>query len=189
MIDRHVRVCEGDFLFDGRVQTRGIAEAFAGREDVLVLLYQALLSVQSLTKWERHRLKVASHFMTWLGAARERGSSSPWARTGTSCAACQAEGLCQLRACDGIPAKKPVWHDKLLVVKVCPVLSFTPQVEEVLRVFYWTHDIVVLGNAVQWQQRFFPREGGLDDQEAWTMSALGYLRAVHNRLSAVKVDD
>ena len=61
---------------------------------------------------------------------------------------------------------------------MCPVLSFTPQVEGALRWFDETHAVV----EGQLRRVALPGGGALGDQDARLMEAMGVLRAVHEDL-------
>ena len=182
MLDRYIRAKSGQVVVDDLAYTLGLARLFAGRDEVVFLLYHALLQAQQPSAADRHSLEVATRFNCWLEKKREK--TSRWVETGTSCQKCHELRLCQQRGCDGERKKGIVWHDKKLILHVCPVLSFTPEVEETLRLFYWTHEQVVHSLAVYWSQQQLVSPGGIDGQDAWLTGAFGYLRKVHNELDS-----
>ena len=181
-IDTYVRVVAGDLVVDERVVTDGITFWFASRDDVLAQLFDALLSAQQPNADERRQLETAARFSDWLERAKQEDSASQWVKTGTSCAECHRLKLCARRGCDGRDTKKPVWHDKKLVLRQCPVLSFTPDVEETLRLFYWSHELASTGQHLQWRQTHLLTSGAVEDQDAWLTGAFGWLRSVHAQL-------
>ena len=177
-IDAHVKAALGSvYLDDAAVWSVGTL--VGGRFDLAAALYDVLLSGQTPSMSERHNLRVAARFHAWLDQAPE---GSAWRETGTSCAACHAKQLCSLRGCDGTVQPRVVWHDRKLALKMCPVRSFTPQVEEVLRLFYLTHTLSAIGQSVTWQRIALVRDGGIEDQDAWLMDAMGIVRHELTRL-------
>lgn len=179
LIDTFTRPAPCAIKVDGVAAIVPLAATFGAQPQVVADLYDALVSAQHVSEDERTALEVSARFAWWLADAKERDSSSPWAETGTSCAKCHALDLCGKRGCDGTPKPKPVWHDGRMAVKVCPVRSFTPEIEATLRLFFWSHELRQTG----WTRVCLPADGGLDDQTAWTMGALGVLQTVHNRLT------
>lgn len=180
-IDRALRPAPGAIETDD--PARGLASLYAGQPPIVAQLYDVLLDAQTTTQEERAHLRIAARFSRWLSDAQRRQVESHWTATGTSCEACHARRLCEKRGCDGTAKKKVVWHDGPIVLKTCPVLSFTPDVEWALRTFYWSHDVVMHGPSATWMQTRLVRAGGLDDQEAWLTSALGVLRSVHAQMT------
>jgi hypothetical protein len=69
------------------------------------------------------------------------------------------------------------------VLKACPVLAFTPDVESALRWFQWTYALTVVPMGVARYERVaWPRPGGAGRQDAWLTAALDYLRLVYNAM-------
>lgn len=69
------------------------------------------------------------------------------------------------------------------MLKVCPVLSFTPAVESVLRWFSWTHALTVIPmGGARFERVAWPRPGGAAAQDAWLTAALDYVRLVRNAI-------
>ena len=176
--DTYVRPDAGAIVLDGTSAFPPLAATFAGQRQVVADLYDALVSAQLLSPTDRQDLDVSARFAFWLADASQRGSSSPWVETGTSCGKCHALKLCARRGCDGTPQRKAVWHDGTVAVKVCPVRSFSPDIEATLRLFFWTHQYSATG----WVRGCLPSDGGIEAQDAWTMAALGVLQVIHNRL-------
>lgn len=180
-VDRYVRPFEGEVLVNEAPVDR-LGMLYGGRRDVIAALYHLLLEMQLLSAEDRERLRIAARFQAWLGDQKAK-SESPWVKTGTNCAACHAASLCTSRGCDGQRQKRTVWHDGSIAVKVCPVLSFTPEVEDLLQIFDWTHEPEPTESGMRWRQTSLPAAGGLDDQEAWTMTGLSWLRQVHGLIA------
>ena len=177
-IDAHIKAAPGSVYLDD-MAVWSLGELVGGRQDLAAVLYHALLSGQTPSADEQRDLKVASRFQVWLDQAPE---GSAWRETGMSCAACHAKQLCGPRGCDGTVQLRVVWHDRKLALKTCPVRSFTPQVEEVLRLFYLTHTLAAIGQSVTWQRIALVRDGGIEDQDAWLMDAMGIVRHELTRL-------
>ncbi|HXG88765.1 MAG TPA: hypothetical protein VNJ02_10550 [Vicinamibacterales bacterium] len=179
-IDAHVTAPSGDVLIDEVVMVDGLGTLLGGREDLVTRLFSAVLDAQQLSSAERDALVTATRFSLWLDEARANKVGSSWLETGTNCQTCHELQLCARRGCDGSTKKRVVWHHGPLVLKTCPVLSFTPEIENALRVFYWTHEVTTHPNgAVRWQRTSLPAAGGLDEQNAWLMSALGCVHQTH----------
>lgn len=69
------------------------------------------------------------------------------------------------------------------MLKVCPVLSFTPDVESVLRWFGWTYALTVIPMAgARFERVAWPRPGDAGAQDAWLTAALDYVRLVRNAI-------
>lgn len=180
-IDEHVTLTPGSFfLVDDQPRHTGLAGVYASRDDVIGSLYLALMSSQQPTEKERSDLLIAARFSDWLSSSKR--VKSQWLETGTSCQTCHELEYCGKRGCDGVDKKRPVWHDKKLVLHVCPVLSFTSEVEATLRLFFWSHTAVIDGMSVRWQQAHFLDPGGLNDQDAWLTGAFSYLRGVQSEI-------
>ena len=158
-----------------------VAAAFGARADVLIGLFLTLLAAQKPNAQETADLAVAMRFSVWLANARAEKSSSPWAETGTSCVECRREQLCAKRGCDGTVKKRVVWHDKGVVLKQCPILSFTPLIETTIRRYYLAHEVSAATG--RRELRHLPRPGGLDDQESWELDAFRVLRAVEAQIA------
>lgn len=62
----------------------------------------------------------------------------------------------------------------------CPVLAFTPQVEAVLQWFALTHVLQGGFGWVLWQRVALPEAGGVGDQPARLMEALGWVGQLRN---------
>lgn len=182
-VDRHVLAAPGALEVDGQPAGR-FGAIVGGRADLVEELFYALLHAQTLTGQERRDLEVAARFSVWLEEAQHKAVASPWVETGLSCGACRQARLCGRRGCDGTPKTRAVWHAQRFVTMTCPVRSFTVDVERALRTFYWTHELRREG----WYQIAWPVAGGLEDQEAWMLAALGALRRVHNELSQSQAD-
>jgi hypothetical protein len=76
-----------------------------------------------------------------------------------------------------------VWADEAIATNECPVRSMTAEVKQAIAWFYLTHEVETVGmGGLVWRLRRLPRAGGLEDQDAWLMEALAYLRAVANEL-------
>lgn len=175
LLDRHVDVCAGDILIDGEPVTK-LSAVLGGQTSTINALFEVLVEAQGLTPDEREQLTIAVRFQLWLAfEQRNNKSTSKWVETGTSCAKCHELELCGRRACGATPAKKPVWHDKKIHVRRCPVLSITPETDRILRLFEWTH----VAQPTGFHQSFLPASAQLEDQEAWTLSALSHVRAVY----------
>ena len=144
LLDNNVRAIAGIEL-DGVPYSGPIAKLFPARLDIISVLYNSLRSSQHLTERERRDLKIAMRFTLWLDDKTRERSSTKWAITGTDCVACRELELCDRRGCDGVDKRKTVWHDGAFFTTVCPVLSFTAEVEECIRMFFWTHDLVPVG--------------------------------------------
>jgi hypothetical protein len=80
--------------------------------------------------------------------------------------------LCEKRGCDGVDRAAPVWHDDSIVALRCPVLAFTPDVEEWIDRFEDTHQMMG-GSLVRTD---LPAAGTLAEQDSRTMEALDVLR-------------
>ena len=182
--DRYVQVRAGDLLVDGVISTEGLAAHYAAREDVIARLFNAFLIAQQPVLEDIHNLRVAIRFSNWLSDAIDRQSSSHWVKTGTDCSLCQALKLCAKRGCAGTETKRPVWHSGPIILRRCPVLSFTPEIEEAMRLFYWSHSVVVdAGKNVRYRQIHLINPGGVQDQDAWLTGAFGHLRAIHYEIA------
>ena len=175
LLDQHLGVCESDLVVNDIVITRGIAQFFAAREDVLVELYHVVIEAQHLGEEMRQNLLVAVRFSDWLSRQR---ATSHWAQTGLSCGRCQVLEFCKRRGCDAVERKKPVWHDKRLVLTTCPVLRFTPEVESTLMLFYGSHEF----DGERWRQRHLIAPGSLLDQDMLMTQTMEWLRSVHMQL-------
>jgi hypothetical protein len=183
-IDHYIEPAPGEILIDGR-PARRLGPLFGARAEIIARLYHALLAAQEPSAEERHDLSIAARFSEYLDDARRRNIPSDWVTTGTDCGKCHKEKLCAKRHCNGTPAKKVVWHDKKHQLKTCPVLSFTPETERVVRLFAWTHQLFFEGPGVlRYQRTGLPAGSALGDQEAWTMTALAYARDDYNELLA-----
>jgi len=178
-IDQHVEVKAG-ITVDEEPLTKNPATFFAAREDVVGTLFFSLLNAQQASEEERSALKIAARFSLWLDKQDKKEATSHWVQTGINCGKCMEADLCKKRGCDDKEQRRPVWHDRDLILNKCPILSFTPKVEEALRLFYLSHEIVGIGMSVMWQQRTQIKNGNLEDQDAWMESALGCLRTIHN---------
>ena len=183
-VDTYVTAVDGFVDESGAPYCGPLGQYFGPRPAELGKLFSALLQVQQLSKQQRHDLEVAAKFTFWVEGIRKKGSESHWAKTGTSCQKCRELELCSKRRCGSEPGKSVVWHSGELLVRRCPILSLTREVEEVLRLFYWTHDIGVVGNSVQWLQRHLAEPVGLLDQQAWLTEAFDWLRRVHTDIYA-----
>lgn len=166
-----------DVSIDDR-PARALGRVFGARSDILALLFFELLSCQQLTDEDRRLLEIATRFSLWLDQARSTAIESTWKTTGTNCAMCHELQLCERRGCNGVE-QKHVWHDTKLVLKTCPVLSFTPETERILRLFYLTHQQSFASGVPQWTLVALPQSGGVADQEVWTMEALLFVHSVH----------
>lgn len=187
-IDTHIEVVEGDLIHeDSGAIIRRVAHWLGHREDVMVLLFGALLNAQHLDEEEQEQLRIALHFTEWLQQAQADELPSDWVRTGTNCAKCVAKGLDQKRGCNGVQVKKVVWHYRKVRMRTCPVMSFTVDVERALRQFYWTHTIRSEGGTPLWSQTFLPNGPVLSEQEAWSMSALAFLRNQANEILSYEI--
>lgn len=175
-IDKFVSVFPGDVLVDGEAVT-SVGVLFGGQTTTLDELFGLLLRCQSLTPEESHDMTVAIRFTQWLYAKDRK--KSHWVDTGTSCALCHAMDLCKKRACGTTPSTRPVWNDNAIYVKRCPILSLTQEVERVIRLFEWTHSWTDNG----YKQTCLPGPAALDEQEAWTLSALAHTRNVFTKVS------
>lgn len=180
-VDRYVDAEPGEVSVDGTPITTGLGTVFGNRSASIAVLYHALIDAQDVTEAERRDLRLAARFLVWLDEeGRKAAPASKWS-TGTDCDACRAQDLCAARNCAGVERKRPVvWHDKKVYVTTCPVRSFTPDVETALRVFFVTHECTSEG----WRPVGSPTAGGLEDQEAWMVSAMAVLRRVHNELTS-----
>jgi len=185
LIDQHLGVERGTLVVDGRPVSGGLASLFGGRPEVIGLLYGELLMAQQVSADEAHDLKVAARFTQFLGQQSAKDApTNPWAKTGTSCGRCHQMHLCESRGCDGTKQTRVVWRDKGMVLKTCPVRSFTPRIEQTLRLFYGTHTMTQTPNGgLQWEQRTAVAEGGYEQQDAWTMHAFQELRHVHMQMA------
>jgi len=65
-------------------------------------------------------------------------------------------------------------------LKTCPVLLFTPEVEDLQRWFEWTHDV----RDGFYHRSALPGPGSLGEQDAYLMQALDCLRDVSNTVLA-----
>lgn len=69
------------------------------------------------------------------------------------------------------------------MLKVCPVLSFTSDVQSVLRWFDWTHALTVIPmGGARFERVAWPRRGAAAAQDAWLTAALDYVRLVRNAI-------
>ena len=178
-LDKYVRAEDG-VLVDGVPWSGPLASLFGSREELVAVLFLALLRAQQPTEEECRHLEIAVRFSHWLDQIRRKGSESHWAQTGTDCGKCHELKLCSRRGCDGSTKRAVVWHHQQIVLHTCPVLSFTAEVEETLRLFYWSHETVAYADgSVRWQQRHLLRDGGLSQQDAWLTGAFAWLRNVH----------
>jgi hypothetical protein len=76
-----------------------------------------------------------------------------------------------------------VWVDRDVVVYECPVRSFTTFVDEVLEWFDATYELAPVGGlAVMWQRAALPVAGGLGEQPAKLIEALGFVANHRNAL-------
>ena len=124
-------------------------------------------------------LAVAVRFESFL----ERASpGSSWAETGRDCGACRQRGLCVARGCDGVERADPVWVDTdvELLVYTCPVLAYTPWVEEVFAWFTLLYTVEVGFGWAQWRRSTLPYEGGMADQPGKLIAALEYVAQQRN---------
>lgn len=69
---------------------------------------------------------------------------------------------------------------------MCPVLAFTPEVEELYVWFHATHEIANADGRVWWRRTSLPASGGAGDQDCRLMSALEYLEGLTNSLLAIQ---
>lgn len=77
-----------------------------------------------------------------------------------------------------------MWVDADVELFVCPVLSFTPEVQEALHWFALTHQQVVAGlGSVHWMRTALPAAGGVGDQDARLFETLEFLRTLHDQLT------
>src|ERR1051326_3319758 len=92
------------------------------------------------TAWARRKknLELVAEVLAWLDTA---APDSSWGRTRLDCGACRRERLCERRGCDGRPRGKAVWKSRGLATYTCPVLLFTPDVQELYEWFYATHEL------------------------------------------------
>lgn len=60
----------------------------------------------------------------------------------------------------------------------------TPDVDVILGTFRRTHERRFDGAAPRWELVGWPRTGGLEEQDAWTIEALQFARDVMNNLEA-----
>lgn len=182
-VNDYVRALPDQVIVDGHSVQDQLGVLFGARADVINHLFDVVLAAQQLTPEEQRDLEIAVRFSHWLALAMKRESTSEWVQTQTNCEACRARGLCAKRGCDGTRTRKPVWHDGRLVVKTCPVRSFTPEIERVMRLFFWTHDAVADGGWVRWQMTRLPEAGSVAEQDAWTYAALAAMRAIQMDLA------
>jgi predicted NBD/HSP70 family sugar kinase len=85
--------------------------------------------------------------------------------------------LCAVRGCDDVPRARPAWYGLDTTSETCPVLAFTPDVEEWLDRFDETHEarqgaIVRIG---------LPGPGSAGEQDAKTIEALRVIRHATTR--------
>lgn len=185
LIDRYVRVHKGDVLDEeDRPIERGLAAQMVSQSSTIELLYSTLVQAQQLSAEERQSLIVAARFSGYLEQEYQKKPQerSPWAVTGTDCRKCHQLKLCGKRMCHGKSSRRVVWRDKQLVLRTCPVLHFTPDVEEALRLFFWTYELRVQSGHLRWTQAHFVNAGGLGDQDAWLTSAFNLLCLIHMRM-------
>ena len=173
MIDKYLQVESGSVFYDDVPVHSGLASLFSARKDIIEALYYEVLLAQTISKAESESLDIAARFSYWL--ATHQDSPSHWVKTSTSCILCRIKGLCDRRGCDGVEKKQVVWRDKKWVLHSCPILHFTPEIEEILRVFHATHQF----QDGIWVRTALVAVGGIEDQDSWQMSALGHLRSVH----------
>lgn len=64
----------------------------------------------------------------------------------------------------------------------CPILAFTPEVKSALRWFDSTHELVETMNGPRYERLCFAGPGHLGDQDYRLLTALDYLRFIHNEL-------
>lgn len=77
-----------------------------------------------------------------------------------------------------------MWHDGPVKLHVCPVLSFTPEVEEALRWFDRCYELQVTGlGTVQWVRTALPGSGGIGTQPEWLVLALKELQRINDDIS------
>jgi hypothetical protein len=122
-------------------------------------------------------LALAVRFEAFLSRA---SAGSSWKETGRDCGACRQRGLCSARGCDGIPRPDPVWLDDDVALTTCPVLEFTPFVDEVLSWFGSTYDLELGVGVARWRMTTLPYPGALAEQPAKLMEALTFVADVRN---------
>lgn len=61
-------------------------------------------------------------------------------------------------------------------------MAFTPDVDDALRWFGWTHDVEIGMGGARWRRVALPGPGGLGEQDARLMQTLDHLRHLANRL-------
>ncbi len=171
-LDTHVQVVKGDLLVEA-VEVVRLGDVFGAQTDTIHELFHVLLGAQSLSTSERTDLTVGTRFHLWL--SDEDRKPSKWKETGSSCQKCHELQLCRVRACGGVPAKKVVWHDRRIHVHECPIRSLTPEVERVIRLFEWTH----AWGAHGFEARHLPGAQSVNDQEAWTLAAVTFVRGIY----------
>lgn len=182
-INTHLEVVFGDMVDENNRPISRVGHWFGNREDIIALLFVTLLNAQNVSEEERLQLSIALHYTEWLQRAKEKELPSDWVRTETSCAKCHAKGLNTKRGCDGQEVRKIVWHYRAHRLRSCPVMNFTPDVERMIRLFYWSHTVRADGRGVPaWVQLHLPNGPVLLDQEAWSMSALSFLRGEANNI-------
>lgn len=69
---------------------------------------------------------------------------------------------------------------------VCPVLSFTPEVERALRWFDATHEVVIepMSGRAHYRRTGLPGPGSVGEQEHRLLETLDFLRRLHDELIA-----
>lgn len=66
----------------------------------------------------------------------------------------------------------------------CPVLAFTSEVTQALRLFNLTHTLVPTFGGAFWQRTALPGPGSVLEQDHHTMTVLETIKGIRNRLLA-----